>query len=79
VDTKTLVTLDYSQNWRFRQGTTLPSTLQKLLPAEQNPNAPVYNLVPDYPFWTVVNRNDRVRWDTEGLFVREQATFLKDT
>lgn len=73
VQTKTLATLDWSENWRFRQGTTLPTTLTALLPSVQNPNAPVYTTVPDYPAWTIVNRNDKVRWDTLGGFVSEQV------
>jgi len=76
LENKTLFTLDYTQNWRYREGTTLPSTLQKFLPSVQNPNAPNYNNVPDYPSWTIVNRNDRVRWDTDGIFMHEEATLL---
>ena len=79
VENKTLLTLDWSENWRFRQGTTLPSTLQNLLPSFQNPNNPVYNTVPDYGAWTVVNRNDKVRWDTDGIFAHEQANLFDDT
>ena len=50
MDNKTLFTVDWSENWRYRLGTSLPSTISKLLPASQDPNNPIYNTVPDYPF-----------------------------
>ena len=77
MENNTLLTFDWSENWRYRLGTSLPSTISKLLPTAQDPNNPIYNTVPDYGSWTVVTRDDKVRWDTLGLFVREEATFLK--
>jgi len=76
VENKTLFTLDWSENWRYRLGTGLPSTLTKLLPSAQSPGNPNYSAVPDYPSWTVVTRNDKTRWDTEGVFARDQVTMF---
>lgn len=70
-----LVTLDYSQNWRFREQTTFNSTLYPIAPV--NPTNPNYFLPPRSAF-TIVTRNDKTRWDTRGIFLRQQTTLLHD-
>ncbi len=93
VDNKTLLTMDYSQNWRYRHETELPSKAvipgsvsQANFPTFFDPNNPVYTGVgtPGLPtgvvgiqnLYTIVTRNDKTRWDTEGAFLHDQATLL---
>ncbi len=73
VRNKTLLTLDYSQNWRYRE--------------QRSPNSRVWPINgvllanPDYslpPRWAfnVVTRRDKVRWDVQGFLLRQQSTFF---
>ena len=70
---KTLLTLDYSQNWRYRE--------------QRSPNTRVYSISgillanPDYSLpprsaFNIITRRDKVRWDTRGFFLRQQTTAL---
>ncbi len=70
---KTLLTLDYSQNWRFRQQRQANSrvyTINGVL--LDNPD---YTLPPHSAF-SIVTRNDKTRWHVKGLFLRQQTTAL---
>ncbi|HXA14300.1 MAG TPA: TonB-dependent receptor plug domain-containing protein [Opitutaceae bacterium] len=75
VENRTLFTLDWSQNWRYRRETQLPSNLNNL-PSTVSVGNPVYVTEPTQDLFTVVTRNDKVRWDTYGIFGREQATMF---
>ncbi|MBM3851813.1 MAG: TonB-dependent receptor [Verrucomicrobia bacterium] len=73
VQSKTLLTLDYSQNWRYRQ--------QRQVNSRQYTIAAVFLDNPDYSLpphsaFAIVTRNDKTRWDTKGFFLRQQATAL---
>ena len=70
---KTLLTVDYSQNWRYRE--------------QRSPNTRVYSISgillanPDYALpprsaFNIITRRDKVRWDTRGFFLRQQTTAL---
>ncbi len=75
VQNKTLLTLDYSQNWRYRQQAGFNSTVWKL------PDILVVNpnyAVPPPSAYTIVTRSDKVRWDIKGLLLRQQSTMLHD-
>lgn len=70
---KTLLTLDYSQNWRFRQQRQVNSRVYSIRGVFlDNPD---YTLPPHSAF-TIVRRNDKTRWDVKGFFLRQQATAL---
>lgn len=73
VQSKTLLTLDYSQNWRFRQQRQVNSR-QYTISAVFLEN-PDYSLPPHSAFG-IVTRNDKTRWNTEGFFLRQQVTAL---
>jgi iron complex outermembrane receptor protein len=75
VKAKSLFTLDYSQNWRFREQTTFDQTLYPLILV--NPNSPNYTLPPRSAF-NIVTRNDKTRWDTRGVLFSQQGSFLND-
>ena len=75
IENKTLLTFDWSENWRYRHETEVPTNVNTFVTV-QNPNAPNYGGVPDYPAWTITSRNDKVRWDTNGVFLRDQITFF---
>lgn len=72
---KTLLTLDYSQNWRFRQQRQANSRVYSISGVLlDNPN---YTLPPHSAF-SIVTRDDNTRWDTKGFFLRQQTTALDD-
>ena len=67
---KTLLTLDYSQNWRYRQQASPNSrvwTINGVLLA-----APDYTLPPRSAF-DIVTRRDKTRWDVKGFLLRQQS------
>ncbi|MDP3071781.1 MAG: TonB-dependent receptor [Opitutaceae bacterium] len=73
VQNKTLLTLDYSQNWRYRQQRQANSRVYTISGVLlDNPD---YSLPPHSAF-SIVTRNDKTRWDTKGLFLRQQTTVL---
>lgn len=70
---KTLLTLDYSQNWRFRQQRQSNSRVFTINGVFlDNPD---YTLPPHSAF-NIITRNDKTRWDTKGFFLRQQTTAL---
>ena len=70
---KTLLTLDYSQNWRFREQRQSNSRVYSISGVLlDNPD---YSLPPHSAF-TIVTRHDKTRWDTKGAFLRQQTTAL---
>jgi iron complex outermembrane recepter protein len=73
---KTLFTLDYSQNWRMREVKDYNTSLYPAAPAISivTPN---YFLPPMGAF-TIVSRNDKTRADTRGAFVSEQLRTSDD-
>ncbi len=73
VENRTLLTLDWSQNWRYRHETQLPDGINKN-PTVQNVSAPgLRPAAPTQDLFTIVTRNDKVRWDTDGIFGRQQV------
>lgn len=70
---KTLLTLDYSQNWRYRQQRQVNSRVFSITGVRLD--APDYTLPPHSAF-AIVTRNDKTRWDTRGFFLRQQTTAL---
>ncbi len=75
IESKTLLTLDWSENWRYRHETEVPTNVNTFATV-QNFSSPNYGGVPDYSAFTVVSRNDKVRWDTNGVFLRDQITMF---
>src|SRR4051812_3177426 len=73
VQNKTLLTLDYSQNWRYRQQTSPNSRIWTINPVSLvNPD---YSLPPRSAF-NIITRRDKVRWDVEGFLLRQQSAFF---
>lgn len=70
---KTLLTVDYSQNWRYRQQRQPNSRLYTITGVLLD--APDYTLPPHSAF-SIITRNDKTRWDTKGFFLRQQTTAL---
>jgi iron complex outermembrane receptor protein len=71
---KTLLTLDYSQNWRYREQrspNTRVWTINGILLAN-----PDYTLPPRSAF-NIITRRDKTRWDVQGFLLRQQSTFLQ--
>ena len=73
VKNKTLVTLDYTQNWRYRQQTS-PNTRLWTINGVLLAN-PDYTLPPRWAF-NIVTRRDKVRWDVQGFLLRQQSSFF---
>jgi outer membrane receptor protein involved in Fe transport len=72
---KTLLTLDYSQNWRYREQlspNTRVWTINGILLAN-----PDYTLPPRSAF-NIITRRDKTRWDVQGFLLRQQSAFLQD-
>jgi iron complex outermembrane recepter protein len=70
---KTLLTIDYSQNWRYRQQRQVNSRIYTINAVFlDNPD---YTLPPHSAF-NIITRNDKTRWDTRGFFLRQQTTAL---
>ena len=70
---KTLLTLDYSQNWRYREQrspNTRVWTITGILLAD-----PDYALPPRSAF-NIITRRDKTRWDVQGFLLRQQSTFF---
>jgi outer membrane receptor protein involved in Fe transport len=68
---KTLLTLDYSQNWRYRQQRQVNSRVYSISGVFlDNPD---YTLPPHSAF-SIITRDDKTRWDTKGFFLRQQTT-----
>ncbi len=71
---KTLLTLDYSQNWRYREQrspNTRVWTINGILLAN-----PDYTLPPRSAF-NIITRRDKTRWDVQGFLLRQQSTFMQ--
>lgn len=74
IEHKTLLTFDWSSNWRRRLETKpLTSVLGSTDVNVANPN---YN-VPALPLWNIITRNDRTRNDVVGAYLRQQSAFLQ--
>jgi outer membrane receptor protein involved in Fe transport len=73
VKNKTLFTLDYSQNWRYRQQTS-PNTRVWTINAI-NLATPDYSLPPRWAF-NIITRRDKVRWDVKGALLRQQSALF---
>jgi len=73
IENKTLLTFDYSSNWRYR--------IQTQPNSKTNPIGnvgivnPDYSLPPDSAF-NIITRQDRVRWNILGIFLRQQTTLM---
>lgn len=75
VQHKTLLTLDYSQNWRYREQRSPNSrvwTINGVLLAN-----PDYTLPPRWAF-NIITRRDKVRWDVQGFLLRQQSAFFEN-
>ncbi len=73
IQNKTLLTFDYSQNWRYRIQRQVPDSVT--ITSTRSLAAPDYTF-PDVNLFTIVTRKDKVRWDTDGVFLSDQATML---
>ena len=74
IDNKTLLTLDVSNNWRFREQDGVNTKLYTI--PTINITAPDYSLPPLDAF-NIVTRRDHVRWHIEGALLRQQMTALQ--
>jgi len=74
IDNKTLLTLDVSNNWRFRQQTGVNTKLYTINGV--NVDNPDYTLPPRNAF-NIITRRDHVRWHIEGILLRHQVMALK--
>jgi iron complex outermembrane receptor protein len=73
IKAKTLLTVDVSQNWRYREqrranSKTFPITGVLL----SNPD---YSLPPRSAF-NIITRRDKVRWDVQGAFLHQQLSLM---
>ena len=73
IEGKTLLTFDRSANWRYRIQTQ-PNTKVNVIP-NISTATPNYALPADDAF-NIITRQDHVRWDITGVFLRQQTTFL---
>ncbi|MBI5766490.1 MAG: TonB-dependent receptor [Verrucomicrobia bacterium] len=73
VQNKTLLTLDWSQNWRYREQRS-PNTRVWTITGVTLTN-PDYSLPPRWAF-NVITRRDKTRWDVKGFLLRQQSAFL---
>ncbi len=73
---KTLFTIDYSQNWRMREVKDY-NTSQYPASAPISIVNPAYFLPPISAFY-IPNRNDKTRADTKGAFISEQLRTADD-
>ncbi len=76
VKSKTLFTLDYSQNWREREVKDFNTNLFPAIPAISivTPNY----VVPPRSAFGIVNRNDKTRADNKGVFLSEQVRMFNE-
>lgn len=70
---RTLVTLDYAQNWRYREQRGVNSKLYPIPGVFID--EPDYSLPPREAF-NIITRRDKVRWDVQGIFLRQQTSAL---
>jgi outer membrane receptor protein involved in Fe transport len=71
---KTLFTLDYSQNWRYRQQRQVNSRVYAINGVFlANPDY----VLPPHSAFAIVTRDDKTRWDVKGFFLRQQTTALE--
>jgi iron complex outermembrane recepter protein len=70
---KTLLTLDYAQNWRYREQRGVNSKLYSIEGVFIDD--PDYDL-PPFDAFNIITRRDKVRWDIRGFFLRQQTTAL---
>jgi iron complex outermembrane receptor protein len=73
IDSKTLLTLDVSNNWRFREQDSVNTKLITI--PTINITNPDYSLPPISAF-NIPTRRDHVRWHIEGALLRQQVTAL---
>lgn len=70
---KTLLTFDWSTNWRYRHETKpLNSVLGSTELSVTNPNF----TVPDKALWNIVTRDDHTRNNVLGFYLRQQTAML---
>lgn len=70
---KMLLTVDVSQNWRYRQQAGVNTRIWTISPPTLiNPD---YTLPPRWAF-NVITRRDKTRWDVQGFLLRQQTTAL---
>jgi iron complex outermembrane receptor protein len=70
---KTLFTIDWSTNWRYRnEKKPLTSVLGS---TDLNVNNPNYS-IPDRSLWNIVTRDDRTRNNVLGFYLRQQTAML---
>ncbi|MEX2045265.1 MAG: TonB-dependent receptor, partial [Opitutus sp.] len=74
IDNKTLLTVDVSNNWRFRQQNGVNTKLHAINGVTVD--APDYTLPPLDAF-NIVTRRDHVRWHIEGMLLRHQLMALQ--
>jgi iron complex outermembrane receptor protein len=74
IDSKTLLTLDVSNNWRYREQDGVNTKLFTI--PTINITNPDYSLPPMSAF-NIVTRRDHVRWHIEGALLRQQFTALQ--
>jgi iron complex outermembrane receptor protein len=74
IDNKTLLTLDVSNNWRFRQQNGVNTKLYTI--PTINIASPDYSLPPMDAF-NITTRRDHVRWHIEGALLRQQVMALQ--
>lgn len=73
MDHKTLLTLDWSTNWRYRKEAR---PLSSVYPSSDiNLNAPNFT-VPSLERWNITTRNDKTRNDVRGVYLRQQTAML---
>jgi outer membrane receptor protein involved in Fe transport len=66
-----LLTLDLSDNWRYR---IQRQPKASIAPDDLDVANPDYS-VPAFGDYNIVSRQDKVRWDIQGLFLRQQTAF----
>ena len=76
VKSKTLFTIDYSQNWREREVKDFNTNLFPAITALSivTPNY----VVPPRSAYGIVNRNDKTRADNQGIFLSEQVRMFNE-
>lgn len=76
VKSKTLFTLDYSQNWRMREVKDFNTNLYPAILPVSIVN-PVYT-IPPFSAYNIPSRFDKTRADTAGAFVSEQLRLFNE-
>ena len=70
---KTLLTIDYAQNWRYRQQAS-PNT--RVWPINGVLLANLDYALPPRSAFNIVTRRDKTRWDVKGFLLRQQSSFF---